>query len=463
VEYLQYTRDLLARKDFANARQQALDLLRLAPQNAEAEDLLRLIKEGQEQQQREQQISQLRARAEDALRRNEFAEALGIVEQGLQLEPTAAALLQLRDTIAAARERMAKYREALQRAESELKTGDLENARQSIDQATAIQPDDPQGKRLASQIRVRLEQQARERQLAERRKRLENDIAIVETAMADARALLAGDQIAEALQRLEGIKGQVSQLPPKWGEEVELLRKEILAQQERTKPPVPAPIDAPPIDSDVTRWGQTTDARPAFESSPTPPPEVANRFPSAFDEPDELHPLREQNVDLGQEESKSGALQSDRFRIEESFERKVERPKLPRAIPQTRSRSIIWFVLAALVLVGVLLSLFLYRSAPRPPVNLSVQTPATKYTYAEINAEPWATLKEITPSAGEAQSARGSKTPLRIKLPPGQYNIELEGPNHERQHTVLTVPQEGGGICFVVFKKPDLNRLVSRP
>jgi len=464
VEYLQYARDLLARKDFANARQQVLELLRLSPQNAEAEDLLHLIKQGQEQQQREQQLAQLQARAEDALRRNEFADALGIVDQGLQLDPAATALLRLKQTIVAAQEKMAKYREAYESAESALKAGDLDNAKQSIERATAIQPDDPQGRRLASQIRVRIEQQTRERQLAERKKRLENDIAIVETAMADARVLLASDQVTEALQRLEGIKGQVSQLPPKWGEEVESLRKEIVAQRERSiAPPAPAPIESPRIERDATSWGKITDTNPVLESAlaPVRPPEAANRFPSAFDEPDDLHPLREQNVDLGREETKSVPRQPDRFRIEDSFERRVERPKVPRAPAQTRNRSIIWFGLAALVLVGVVLWLVLNRKSSRPVPP--PPAPVAKYTYAEINAEPWATLKEVTPSSGDVQSALGSNTPLRIKLPPGQYSIVLEGPNHERKQAVITVPQEGGTNYFVVFKKPDLNRLVGHP
>lgn len=464
VDYLQSAKEFVARKDFANAKQQVLDVLRLAPQNVEADNLLRLIKQGQEQQQREQQVSQLRAKAEGAFRRNEFADAIQFVEQGLQLDSGAAVLLRLRDAILAAREKMAKYLEAFERAESALQVGDLENAKQSIDRATAIQPEDPQGRRLASQIRFRIEQQTRERQAAERKKRLDSDIAIVETAMADARLLLASDQTSDALQRLEGIEGQVSQLPPKWGEEVEWLKKEVLAQHERSiQQSAPPPLEFSRIDQDLTNRGEGADGKPAFESSSTPSPNVTPLYRNPFDEPDDLHPLRNQDLDLVQDGSESVGPQAESLRFEDRFEKSLEPPKVPGAIGQTWRRSIIWLGLAVLVLVAVVLWFVVRPKNARVPVNPPLPIQTAKYTYAEINAEPWATLRAIDPGGEETQNALGSTTPLRIKLPPGQYSIVLEGPNHERAQRSITVPQQGGTSCFVLFKRPDLNRLLSHP
>ena len=85
---------------------------------------------------------------------------------------------------------------------------------------------------------------------------------------------------------------------------------------------------------------------------------------------------------------------------------------------------------------------------------------APTITYAEINAEPWATVTAVTPANGDAQSIIGQATPLRVNLPPGDYNVTLQGPNHETKQVEITVPQQGGATCFAVFHKPDLNRLV---
>jgi hypothetical protein len=99
---------------------------------------------------------------------------------------------------------------------------------------------------------------------------------------------------------------------------------------------------------------------------------------------------------------------------------------------------------------------------PQPtPLPTSPAIVSTE-TYAEINAVPWATVKAISPAKGDAQNAIGTTTPLRVKLPAGQYSVTLEGPNHERKQTVITVPQEGGTSCFIPFKKPDINQLLNR-
>jgi hypothetical protein len=83
-------------------------------------------------------------------------------------------------------------------------------------------------------------------------------------------------------------------------------------------------------------------------------------------------------------------------------------------------------------------------------------------TYAEINAEPWATVTALDPASGDAPSVIGQATPLRVKLPPGQYKVTLQGPNREAKQVEVTVPASGGASCFAVFKKPDLNRIVGR-
>ena len=450
VDYLQSAKELLARKDFANAKQQLLQLLRRDPQNAEADDLLRQIKQAQDQQQRAQQALQLEAKAEEAFRRNELADAIQFVEQGLHLDAGNPVLLRARDAILAAQAKMAKYREALKRAESALQSGDLETARQSVDRAISIQPEDPQGRRLAGQIRSLIEQQRqREQEAAQRKKKLASDIEGVEKAMADARLLLLRGKVAEALQLLEAIKPQVSKIPPQWVEQVDLLKKEARARQDQqpTETLVPAPFD-----QGQTNWERNADLGSDFGATSMNSPDITDAQAPRFDEREGGTPLRDGGLGLIQGGLDDASLPSERSFFEE------ENPPVPPARSERRTwgRSILWLGVAAVVLVSVIVWLALRPKVEPPPA------PVSKPTYAAINAEPWATLREITPENGDAKSAIGLATPLRIKLPPGGYKLTLEGPNHELQQRVITVPSQGGTNCFVIFRKPDVNRLLDQ-
>jgi hypothetical protein len=124
-----------------------------------------------------------------------------------------------------------------------------------------------------------------------------------------------------------------------------------------------------------------------------------------------------------------------------------------------------WIGLAALIVVGLVVWLMMRpgsESQSRTKTAGAGAAVVASYTYAEINAEPWATVTDVAPSSGEAPSIVGQATPLRVKLPPGQYTVTLQGPNHEQKRVDVTVPQQGGASCFAVFKKPDLNRIVGK-
>src|SRR5271168_5625570 len=99
---------------------------RIAPQNAEATELLKQIKPGQEQLQHEQQVLTWQMKAEEAFRKHHLEEALQCVEQGMRADPGAAVFTELRDAIMDEQTRMGLYREALKRAETALRAGDLE-------------------------------------------------------------------------------------------------------------------------------------------------------------------------------------------------------------------------------------------------------------------------------------------------------------------------------------------------
>ena len=83
-----------------------------------------------------------------------------------------------------------------------------------------------------------------------------------------------------------------------------------------------------------------------------------------------------------------------------------------------------------LVLVGVFAWVIL-RPSSESKARTQMTGTTAGYTYAEINAEPWATVTAVSPVSAAAQSIVGQQTPLRVKLPPGRYSVTLLGPNRE--------------------------------
>ncbi len=475
TEYLKQAADSLQRRDFAAAREQVLQVLRVAPQNVEGGDLLRIIKQGQDQQQREQQVLQLQVKAEEAFRKNEFSTALQFIEQGLQLDFGRTVFLSLRDAIFDAQTKMARYREALQRADTALRSGDLEAARQAIDGAIDILPDEPECKRLAAQIAAKIEQRLRDQKAAQAQKQFAVAVNLVEKAMADARMLTFLGRIPEALQALEKATGEAMQLPPRWGEQLEASRKEALARQEELQQEQARQEKAkhergteefvPPPSTNWRDPQKHTGEMPApFRATEMLRPETAPAAPEARigDPVEQQNRPRILEADL--HENRTAPLMRPQPSFQE--ERPAIAPELLEFLEPEKakwsSRPIIWLGVAVAILVGVVLWLFL---RPRPESHATVKpagTAVTNFTYAEINAEPWATLTDLTPANGEAQSVVGSVTPLRVKLPAGQYILTLEGPNHEQKQVEMTVPQQGGTKCFVVFRKPDVDRILSQ-
>ena len=451
---LQAAGEALRRRDFAGARQQVLLVLRGAPHNVEASELLKQIKQGQEQAQREQQMLTWQMKAEEAFRKNHLEEALQCVEQGMRLDPGNATFVGLRDAIMEAQSRMGNYREALKRAEAALRAGDLEAAKQSVEDAQAIFPDDPGARTLAGQIITKLEQKLREQRAVEKQREFARSLNAAEKGMADARMLLLMGQAAEAQQILENMESEVSELPPQWMDQFKALKREVRDKKLEMERAAPAPKWTADYDgrtAEITAQFNATRVVGPVDVPPVPradvssmPPEGATaevpQFAPSTTTHDMLYPRGEP-------------------RRSEETEVAPELREFLEPAPSTWSRPAIWIGIAVLVLIGVLVWM-MRRPGAESPVG-PAQTVAS-YSYAEINAEPWATVTAVSPANGDSTSAVGQATPLRWKLAPGQYRITLQGPNHEVKPVDVIVPQSGGVSCFAVFKKPDLQRIVGR-
>jgi hypothetical protein len=82
-------------------------------------------------------------------------------------------------------------------------------------------------------------------------------------------------------------------------------------------------------------------------------------------------------------------------------------------------------------------------------------------SYAELNAGPWGTVKEVRSMDGQTVRLLNEQTPLRVELSSGQYKVTVEGPNGEQKVLEVEVPEHGGNSYFVLFHKPDIQRIIN--
>ena len=462
ADLLGHAAESMRRNDFPNARQQVLHVLKVSPQDNEAAALLRRIKQAQEQHQREQQVVQIQMKAEEAIRRNQLDDALHFIEQGMQLDPQSAIFQGLQDAVQHSRAQQAKYQESLNRAREALKAGVLDAAKRAAEEAHQILPEEPEAMTLIAQISARLEKRLRDQRAAEQQKRFALLVNSVEKAMADARMQLYLGQIAEASQILQQIEPEIPQLPPRWREQFDSMKREIEAKQADQNRPTPEPIpermEIPtaelPAQFDATRFME----REAVASGAQVTEEMQ------LDAPAEPAALRPSEISHRPGSDLSGDFllprqspaQPDKYEVAPEL-REFLAPQ-----PSRFSRSRIWLGVAVAVLAVVILWLIVRPKSGESTAKGSEHAFAVGSSYAEINAEPWATVLAVSPASGDASAAIGQATPLRVKLPPGQYEITLQGPNHEQKQVAVNVPQQGGASCFAVFRKPDFSRIVGK-
>ena len=458
ADLLGHAAESMRRNDFTNARQQVLHVLKVSPQDNEAASLLRQIKQAQEQHQREQQVVQIQMKAEEAFRRNQLDDALHFIEQGTQIDPQNTVFQSLQEAVQHSRAQQAKYRESLNRAHEALKGGVLEAAKRAAEEAHQILPEEPEAMTLIAQITARLEKRLRDQKAAEQQKRFALLVNSVEKAMADARMQLYLGQVSESWEILEKIQGDLSQLPPRWREQFDSLKHEIEAKQAEQSQPTPEPpperMEIPtaelPAQFDATRFMESEGAQVTADIRLEAPAEPTALRPSQIGQ----RPASDLSSDFLL--PRQAPPRPSEFEIAPEL-REFLAPEQPGP-----SRSRIWLGIAVAVLAVVILWLIVRPKSGDSTSKGSDHTTTVGSSYAEINAEPWATVVGVSPTSGDASAAVGQATPLRIKLAPGQYQVTLQGPNHEQKQVEINVPEQGGASCFAVFQKPDFNRILGK-
>jgi serine/threonine-protein kinase len=93
------------------------------------------------------------------------------------------------------------------------------------------------------------------------------------------------------------------------------------------------------------------------------------------------------------------------------------------------------------------------------PVSASAPVPVSD-AYVEVLAQPWATVKSLTSAQGKV-IAVDELTPVRVKVPAGEYTITLAGPNSQEHTEQLSVAPGKPAQYSYVFEAVDAAKIVS--
>ena len=189
--HMQQAEVLVQQNNLFQANDQLMAVLKLDKQNTKAAAMLRTLRKQIEKEQSSERARQLREQAEEALSREDFDPALGFIEQAIHLDANNTDFPQLKNKIQAAKAEIDHLRQVMQRAENAHRAGNLDTAKQAIEEVLERRPNDTRVKSLHRMIQKELDERMRQ-------KRLETLLETARKEMANRRYTVAFDLLKEA-------------------------------------------------------------------------------------------------------------------------------------------------------------------------------------------------------------------------------------------------------------------------
>ena len=163
--HMQQAETLLQQNNLFQANDELLAVLKLDKQHTKASAMLRTLRKQIEKEQSAERSRQLREQAEEAFRREDFEPALGYIEQAIHIDTNNTELQQLRTKVQAAKAEIEHLRQVMQRAENAHRSGNLDTAKQAIEEVLSRRPNDTRVKSLHRMIQKELDDRMRQKRL----------------------------------------------------------------------------------------------------------------------------------------------------------------------------------------------------------------------------------------------------------------------------------------------------------
>jgi eukaryotic-like serine/threonine-protein kinase len=161
LEMFEQAESLMKEQEFLKARELLLQVTKLDAQHTKARQLLVLVQQNLALRQRAGQIKELKFQAQTALNDRQYDVAIGHIEEALKLDQSSSELAELLDSVRQkkqARERIEKY---LRQADGARSRGDLEAAQAIIAKALDLDKDDSRVRAAYAVVVLQAEEAAR--------------------------------------------------------------------------------------------------------------------------------------------------------------------------------------------------------------------------------------------------------------------------------------------------------------
>ena len=163
--HMQAAERLLEESQLFKANDELMEVLKLDKQNTKAASMLRTLRKQIEKEQSAERARQLREQAEEAFHREDFEPALTYIEQAIQIDTTNVDLQSFRSKVQAAKAEIEHLRQVMQRAENAHRSGNLDTAKQAIEEVLARRPNDTRVKSLYRLIQKELDDRLRQKRV----------------------------------------------------------------------------------------------------------------------------------------------------------------------------------------------------------------------------------------------------------------------------------------------------------
>jgi len=163
--HMQRAESLLHEDHLSEANNELLEVLKLDRHHTRAASILRGLRKRIEKEQSAERARQLREQAREAIVREDYDPALNLLDQAISLDTTDGDLRSLRIKVQAAKAEFDHIEQLMQQAEDARRAGNLDAAKQAIEEVLPLRPDDPRVKSLYRFIQKELEELSRQRQL----------------------------------------------------------------------------------------------------------------------------------------------------------------------------------------------------------------------------------------------------------------------------------------------------------
>ncbi|MGC2057059.1 MAG: protein kinase [Candidatus Sulfotelmatobacter sp.] len=161
LEMLEQAESLVNEQEFLRAREILLQVTKLDAQHTKARQLLVLVQQNLALRQRAGQIKELKFQAEAALHEKQYDVSIGHLEEALRMDPSSSELAELLESVRRKKQSREKIEAYLRQADGARSRGDLEGARGIIAKALDLDKDDSRVRAAFAVVAQQAEEAAR--------------------------------------------------------------------------------------------------------------------------------------------------------------------------------------------------------------------------------------------------------------------------------------------------------------